>query len=306
MARAIAGHDDITDGAMTGIYDVCMSLAIDRRRAAYEFLPQLLGALPPAVPSLLVIKVVHEMPNTAAGILPSPLIDLGTNTNGVAIDCNYLFAAARLEAFYASSSSSGGPSSTSEYNVTIPHLMTRPDGYLSLIACLYRRVPGTNITAIETLKKLAVDCLTTLVATTDHHRMSAATAIEAVVHYLLREQSNGPMAATTMTTTTTTAMMTTSTAMNDQGEMISNIMKSIQEDVALLRRISRIPDSSGINGKALLRSGTSSSKATLTTPYTLSYHTPHPFTPHYTLSHAISPTLSRHITYPLTPYLSHR
>ena len=230
-----------------------MSLAIDRRRAAYEFLPQLLAALPSAVPSMLAMKVVQEMPNTAAGITPSPRTGGSTtnNTNNntttnTPIDCNYLFAAARLVAFYASSSSSslGGPSPINEYNVTLPHLMTRPDGYLSLIACLYRQVPGTNILAIETLKKLAVDCLTTLVAATDHHhRMSPISAIETVVHYLLREQSNDPTATTT--TTSTSASMSEKQQelppfQKDNADMISNILKSMQDDVALLRRISRI------------------------------------------------------------------
>ena len=268
LARVIAGHDDITPGALTGIYDVCLALAIDRRRAAYEFLPQLLSALPPAVPSMLARKVMQELPNTAAGLISLPRMDSNTNTNDITIntiDCNYLFAAARLEAFYTSSSSSGGPTSTNESNVTLPHLMTRPDGYLSLIACLYRLVPGTNIPTMEALKKLAVDCLTTLVAATDPHRMSATTAIESVVQYLLHEQSISSISTTTATTTTTPISASSNhdksrvllPFQHDQVEMISNILKSMQEDVALLRRISRIPDSSGINGKVLLRSGIS-------------------------------------------------
>jgi hypothetical protein len=106
--------------------------------------------------------------------------------------------------------------------------------YLYLLRSLYFSAPGAAIPALERLKKLATDVLTSLP--------------DAVKHLNRLRQTDGHRNGSSTTSSTTTAA-------GGDVKSVGTLTKLLLEDVAVLRRIGRIPDSSGVDAKALLRSG---------------------------------------------------
>jgi hypothetical protein len=186
-----------------------------------------------AVPAPLLPAVGRALgdalPNAAASCVDT------APTVATAADVGYLLAAARLQAFYAAPQADNPALSAA-----VPALAARPEAYLRLLCALHDEAPGANVLAVEAVKKLAADCLLAAPAA------AAAAAVAAAVRHLQSASAAAGGANSYWGRCPALAVTT---------EVVSGVLRALQDDVATLRRVSRVPDASGIDCKALLRGG---------------------------------------------------
>ena len=98
---------------------------------------------------------------------------------------------------------------------------------------LYLRCDGSNITSIETIKKLTMDLLNDPHVSSWFDFCSENSSYTERSEVSLEKEINN----------------------TERSEIIIKIIKLIKDDIALLKRISRVPDSYGVNVKLFYTSG---------------------------------------------------
>ena len=117
-----------------------------------------------------------------------------------------------------------------------------------LLAHLYRGIKGDNIDTLMEVLKIAGDLLTTLTtAAGSSVEISACHVREAA--YAIEHATRSPTATFTYYCPDSCNNIEQSTAI----AAVTAALKQLQEDLAVLRRVNRIPDSRGVNAKALLK-----------------------------------------------------
>ena len=246
---ASSGEEEI-GGACDQVFQACRSLATHRRTAAYEFLPQLLVLLPA---SFLTDTAVR-----AERLIFQGTSDLDCSASAAAEEegkelerATWALAALRLVLYHTSAD-------TSTYTVCTPVLYTAPSTYktVKLLMQLYKGLDGSNQGALIGLKMMAAEHLTSTLAADSTAYAScvtdAARAIEGLPQASSSDVPSGHETAVASALTTVTGSF-----------------KRLQDDVAVLRRVGRIPDSVGVDAKALLGlpSGEMTHQLTIPTHY---------------------------------------
>ena len=285
LAKSIASYecvgtlsdDSESESACEQIFQVCRALATHRRLAAYEFLPQLLAVLP--VPILRSVAARTEVlifvnmpppPPPASASSPSSSLKSKPASSSLASSSSdneeerakWAMAALRLLAFHASDDPLA-------YHPCIPVLFSLTNTYKSvfLFAHLYRGVKGGNITALMNILKVAEDQLTALKTAVitcdglavDVYVREAAVAIERTVSIgslpplSLSFSSLPSLPLEALDGAVDTAALTLQQSAAAAMSTVTVALKQLQEDVAVLRRVNRIPDSDTVNAKMLLK-----------------------------------------------------
>lgn len=250
------GEEEI-GGACDQVFQSCRSLATHRRTAAYEFLPQLLVLLPS---SFLTDTAMRAERLIFQGTSDSDL-DCNASASAVAEEGNELdratwdLAALRLVLYHTSAD-------TSTYTVCTPILYAATSTYktVKLLMQLYKGLDGSNQGALIGLKMMAAEHLTSTLAadSTVYARCvtDAARAIECLP-MPRASSSDGPSGHETVIAS---ALAT-----------VTGSFKQLQDDVAVLRRVGRIPDSVGVDAKALLGLPSGTYQLTIPTYYYINF-----------------------------------
>ncbi len=122
--------------------------------------------------------------------------------------------------------------------------MTSVDRFLIGLVQSYKSVSGSELTTLETLKRCAVDLLTSSINSDATVGVIREVDLRIVLSVGESSSSSSSSILSTSTASTTTTAIDT-----------AKIVKLLNDDIATLRRIGRVPDAKGINAKALLLSG---------------------------------------------------
>ena len=266
LARSVANKETLSafggkeeeeiGGACDQVFQACRSLATHRRTAAYEFLPQLLVLLPA---SFLTDTAVRAERLIFQGITASDL-DCSASASAAAEEegkelerATWALAALRLVLYHTSAD-------TSTYSVCTPVLYTAPSTYktVKLLMQLYKGLDGSNQGALIGLKMMAAEHLTsTLAADSTVYASCVTDAARAIEGLPQASSSDGPSGH--------------ETAVASALSTVTGSFKQLQDDVAVLRRVGRIPDSVGVDAKALLGlpSGEMTHQLTVPTHYNI-------------------------------------
>jgi hypothetical protein len=224
---AWAGEEEI-GGACDQVFQACRSLATHRRAAAFEFLPQLLALLPAPFLTDTAIRaerlIFQDSSDTTA---------LAEEVEGKELErATWALAALRLVVYHTGADPAA-------YAVCTPVLYLAPSTYktVKLLMQLYEGLEGSNQAALIGVKMMAAEHLTATLAADNAAYAAcvtdAACAIEGLQQLSLSSISRETDVASELATVTAS-------------------FKQLQDDVAVLRRVGRIPDSVGVDAKALL------------------------------------------------------
>ena len=197
-------HSDSFYDSIDKVYDVVVLLSGSAVDNVLDVIKQILSCLPDAA-----IRGIHERLSALTGISE-------VSGNIEADNCLLLFAVARLQCICLEDLSSS-------IEPIIPIFMSDTALSINVLHTLYQDIRGTNLTVIDSLKKLAIECFTTMLTA------SNSCAVRSILSIPLSCSSDQVNATA------------------------QNVVKLLKEDQAILKRVLRISNHAGINGKNLLK-----------------------------------------------------
>ena len=224
---AWAGEEEI-GGACDQVFQACRSLATHRRAAAFEFLPQLLALLPAPFLTDTAIRAERLIFQDS-----SDTTTPAEEVKGKELErATWALAALRLVVYHTGADPSA-------YAVCTPVLYLAPSTYktVKLLMQLYEGLEGSNQAALIGVKMMAAEHLTSTLAADSAAYAACVTDAACAIEGL--QQSSSSSISREADEASALATVTAS-------------FKQLQDDVAVLRRVGRIPDSVGVDAKALL------------------------------------------------------
>ena len=258
LSRSVINGEGIADGegeiggAYDQIFHMCRSLATHRRIASFQFLPQLLSELPERFRSDVALKAEQLI----FGNAPS-----SSHPSGVALeDSLWALAALRLLVYHKVADAAA-------YSVCCTTLYAESNGprTVALLAHLYKGLEGSNLDALIGIKKLAADHLSPLTAmdnSTSASSSASPTATRAsipvsvkctqlIASAILRTSNASPLHPSSTPPSIEESFFTSSPS--SSSSIVAGAFKQLQDDIAVLNRVRRIPDATGVNAKSLLK-----------------------------------------------------
>jgi hypothetical protein len=222
---AWAGEEEI-GGACDQVFQACRSLATHRRAAAFEFLPQLLALLPAPFLTDTAIRAERLIFQDTSDTTTPAEEEKGKELERA----TWALAALRLVVYHTGAD-------PAVYAVCTPVLYLAPSTYktVKLLMQLYEGLEGSNQAALIGVKMMAAEHLTSTLA-------ADSAAYAACVSDAARAIEGLQQSSSISRETDVASALATVTAS----------FKQLQDDVAVLRRVGRIPDSVGVDAKALL------------------------------------------------------
>ena len=277
VGDAPGNGDNDSDSVYEQVFQICRALATHRQLAAFEFLPQLLAVLPTyflrsvaARTELFIFVNVLPPPSSSSSSGPKAASTTVSVADAEEEEqrAKWAMAALRLLAFHTNDD-------PLTYAPCMPVLYSLMNTYrtIMLLSHLYRGVRGSDINAVMSILKVAEDHLTSLktaVITCDGVASNrcireASAAIESTTALSLsspclslwsisstaeeNQNHSGSLAEGVGGVTFSPHQSVVAAAMS----VVTVALKQLQEDLAVLRRVNRIPDSNGINSKMLLK-----------------------------------------------------
>ena len=224
---AWAGEEEI-GGACDQVFQACRSLATHRSAAAFEFLPQLLALLPAPFLTDTAIRaerlIFQDSSDTTAPAEEEKGKELERAT--------WALAALRLVVYHSGADSAA-------YAVCTPVLYVAPSTHktVKLLMQLYEGLEGSNQAALIGVKMMAAEHLTSTLAADSAAYAACVTDAARAIEGLQRLSSS---------------LISCDTDVASALATVTASFKQLQDDVAVLRRVGRIPDSVGVDAKALL------------------------------------------------------
>ena len=257
------------DSVSEQLFQICRALATHRRLAAFEFLPQLLAVLPTSLLRSVAARTellifVNVTPSSSSSSSSSASSSSGSKAASASATASiadaeeeeqrakWAMAALRLLAFHTNDD-------PQTYLPCMPVLYSLTNTYrtIMLFSHLYRGVKGSNINAVMSILKVAEDHLAAL-------KTAVITCDGLAANLYIREASVAIERTTTLSLPSPRSLGSLITSGEGGGDnapqqsaaamtIVTAALKQLQEDLAVLRRVNRIPDSEGINSKMLLK-----------------------------------------------------